>query len=374
MLHVSDLPSATETLRHAGHEAAVTALVAARDGSLFSAAADGAVRAWSPAPALACTASLSGHTAAVTALALSADEGRLFSVSLDGTVRRWCGHAYGPPTDPLRTPLGHPLFRSGSVTFPRPGRPPTRVRQGRVRARPGRPGPSVHPRRPGCGAVQLPAGAAGGQDDPVRGRPAPVDRTRGRTHPRVVRRLRRAGGHPTQRRAPRSAKCLWRRLTERVACPRSPAGACAAESRGHDSRVTALAVSRTEELLASASDDGSVRLLSADTLRCRAAAAASLDCSPVTALALSKDSAELWTGSADGRVRRFRLGPAGLSRVACLNLSLQGVVGSAHYRLPGCVPANLSGAVGFLLGAAQERLSVVRILHAPPLCGLLFLH
>lgn len=136
-------------------------------------------------------------------------------------------------------------------------------------------------------------------------------------------------------------------------------GACTAESRGHDGRLTALALSRTEELLATASEDGSVRLCSAETLRCHAVAAPSLDCSPVTALALSKDCTELWTGCGDGHLRRFRLGPAGFSRVACLNLT--GVVGSSQYRLPGCVPANLSSAVGFLVGAAQEKLSVVRV-------------
>lgn len=142
------------------------------------------------------------------------------------------------------------------------------------------------------------------------------------------------------------------------------AGACTAEARGHSGRVTALALSRSEELLASASEDGSVRLCSAETLRCHAVAAPSLDCSPVTAMALSKDCTELWTGCGDGHLRRFRLGPAGFSRVACLNLN--GVVGSSQYRLPGCVPANLSSAVGTLVGAAHEKLFVVSS-HPPPL-------
>lgn len=80
----------------------------------------------------------------------------------------------------------------------------------------------------------------------------------------------------------------------------------------------------------------------------------------MTAMALSKDCTELWTGCGDGNLRKFRLGPAGFSRVACLNLGVVSGLGTTQYRLPGCVPANLSSAVGFIVGAAHEKLSGVR--------------
>ena len=69
---------------------------------------------------------------------------------------------------------------------------------------------------------------------------------------------------------------------------------------------------------------------------------------------MAQDGRELWTGGADGALRKWLLGPPQpFARGVCFNLALS----TTKHRMPGCMPANLTAALGLLVSVASDRMT-----------------
>ena len=95
------------------HETAVNALVARADGCLVSGGDDSLIKVWCDA---ATTATLAGHEAAVSALAISHDARTLVSGSWDRTVRLWDGQGNARVLTEHATPVTSVAFLAGGAS------------------------------------------------------------------------------------------------------------------------------------------------------------------------------------------------------------------------------------------------------------------